>query len=425
MQQQVPVFAVVDPELMRAHQTIEVLKQRGKAVPCTGMSDLHTILKREGHIDAIFIDDSIENYVEACKAIQKVFPSAVIFIMGTNVPIALWKELSGYGVKDFIKHPLTVERLLKISEFQSPKVEKPETQQIGHVETAATTSNMVAKSKELAPRVEQLLETRPSNVGTEVIVITSAKGGEGKSTIAKHIAAHYSEFGQVVIIDADSQGNMANMFRLDADHHITEIEKTQSERAYLDTLLAESDSLEVKVLPSPIYQGTNLVKRQDVLKAIEDYRKYYPVVIVDLPPGPTPLLGTALDYATKVVCVVTPDEDRLERYEEHVRNLSAILGDDAKITYVVNFVQPYPKTSDRAARGLLSMHRVISVPFDRRFLVKKGISKTIYKATGKVTDMDVQMSISTKRKKEEKKAKAKSRTHLSIRWPFGRRKQRA
>ncbi len=115
------------------------------------------------------------------------------------------------------------------------------------------------------------------------IVITNAKGGCGKTTIATNLASHYAQMGKVVrLFDHDNQGSSlqwlnrrgdqhSEIHGVDAsrrsDHHMTRSWQLrvppETDMVVIDTpagidvselasLLVENDFLIIPVLPSPI-----------------------------------------------------------------------------------------------------------------------------------------------------------------------------
>ncbi|QQE79701.1 AAA family ATPase [Alicyclobacillus sp. SO9] len=374
-----PTFIVIDPNLELARATCELLSPKGDAFPTVELKGVLRIQKQQGHVDAILLDvDATEDLSGTVERLHRVYPTALLYVTGERIPVSLWGPLVELGVRDLVSHPLTARRIAQLVgfDFESIKQEvTPQTQ--GPPDTAMS-----------AVAARRQLDHKPTY--SRVICVTSPKGGEGRTTLVTHLASHYAKHGPVVIIDADAQGDIANAFRLDVSHTIAEIDSVKSEKAYLDTLLAMDKETGIRILPSPVGERMNHISRKQLERAIIEYRRFYPVILIDLPQGFLPLHRTALDFATQYICVVTPDTKRYQRVEEYVRKLRTEGGEPgvSAVEFVLNYNKPYSKIEDRPVRALLQGYKVTGLPYDRS-LMQRIVGKKLFKACKVLEDEQV------------------------------------
>ena len=167
-------------------------------------------------------------------------------------------------------------------------------------------SGLVASS----PGVE-----RPTLGKETVVFVTSGKGGDGKTTLTMQLAILAKRRGiPCVVVDGDYSGNAHAWLGVEhVMHTVADFASVKEDmnRATLDGLLLEVRGL--RVLPrAPVGSPAALAN------AVRACKAFYPLVIVDMPHGITPLLEVARDFATHVVLVTLPSERRIAHYVETV-----------------------------------------------------------------------------------------------------------
>lgn len=169
----------------------------------------------------------------------------------------------------------------------------------------------------------------PSPSGEEkVIMVTSARPGEGKSTIACNTGWAFASIGEkTLVIDCDlRRGRVANIAGVDNETGLT---TTLIGQTKFEDCLKKSSAVNLWVLPrGPIIQGTTeLLNTPTFANLLEQLKKQFTRIILDTPP----VLGlseTAFlqNYAAGILLVVraqkTPRKDVVEAVET-LRKLDA------------------------------------------------------------------------------------------------------
>jgi chromosome partitioning protein len=142
------------------------------------------------------------------------------------------------------------------------------------------------------------------------ITLLNEKGGVGKTTVARHIAAGLAiRGGRVVIIDADAQANTTTQFQLEEegglydllarDAEWSEVLRPVHPDSYTDALGAKGElyclpsNVETRVIPNVIDDTVLLHERVEELQEWADW------VVIDTSPTPSLLHGmiyVATDY---------------------------------------------------------------------------------------------------------------------------------
>jgi MinD-like ATPase involved in chromosome partitioning or flagellar assembly len=206
----------------------------------------------------------------------------------------------------------------------------------------------------------------PQKEMARVIVVASVKGGEGKTSFLAQLGMVLAKKGYRPLgIDADPAGNLARWIGRDTVNDISEFanEKTRVNRENLEMMLVQHQKTGFKVLPSPL-RGLHPVTWEMAEAAVRAYKPYYPLMLVDLAEGYTPVFEQlAKNYATDIFLVTSTDMTRVERTREMAAKMLERGIPRDKVHVVVNKVR---KESDfHVVRASLSElgFSVYPVPF--------------------------------------------------------------
>lgn len=143
---------------------------------------------------------------------------------------------------------------------------------------------------------------------TRVIAVASQKGGVAKTTSTLNIGAELAAAGaNVLLVDMDPQGHLAEGFGLSAGELERDISQALANKASLsDIILPVGERLDLA--PSNIYLSHlelrmfEMVRREDKLKqALEPVKSRYDFVLVDCPPSLGILTVNAFSAAGEVL----------------------------------------------------------------------------------------------------------------------------
>jgi len=344
------IFVVIDSDTAPAAGCAAQLGTFGKVHEANSRQELEAIKLREGRVDALFVAfDPSQVSTTVLKRLRTEY-AAPVYVLG-EVPLDAVSDLYGAGVEDII--PVIDPTWLK-HRFQ--------TQRRPVAETAAADQQAAATWMPV-----QLTDEPATNTVEKTIVVVSAKGGEGKTSILSQLGMALAKKGfRPVALDADPAGNLARWIDEDAINSITQFKDEQSKRdkESLDAMLAVHRQTGLRVLPSPL-KSVEPVAWTTIERALLAYRKFYSLILVDLPEGYTPAFERlAKDYATDIYFVVTTDRLRIERTREMANKMIERGVSTKKVHVIINKAK---KDADvqvvRAMLSQLGFENIYELPY--------------------------------------------------------------
>ena len=156
------------------------------------------------------------------------------------------------------------------------------------------------------------------------VVIASAKGGTGKSSIAAHLAVEAEQRGSgpVAVVDTDTQGSLAAWWN-------------------------------AREAPTPQDAGIDIGQLKNQLGMLEDHGVN--LVIIDTPPALTRVIDATLHIADLVLVPVRPSPHDLRAV---VRLIDMLEAANAPFCFVVNGATPRSTIAMDAVRALAQHGKV-------------------------------------------------------------------
>ncbi|MCC6395219.1 MAG: polysaccharide biosynthesis tyrosine autokinase [Bryobacterales bacterium] len=274
---------------------------------------------KEAGINASFQNSSIRIADPARPAIKPVFPNVKM-----NIALALvFSTLLAFGtaivsdaLDNTIRDPEQVSRTLKTEVVGSLPVVKSWRGRLGAVaQNSAATTALVALSNATghADGYAEAIRTLRNSIllsdfdrRLRSLLVTSASPGEGKSTIAAHLAAtHAQQHHKTLLIDGDlRRPSVHKRFGISTATGLSNV--LVGDMGWKDAVIKPEGIPDLDVLPAgpPSRRAADLIGR-GLMELLEEAGPEYDLVILDAPP----LLGFAepLQMATAVdgVVVVT------------------------------------------------------------------------------------------------------------------------
>ncbi len=251
------------------------------------------------------------------------YPRSRLYLAGAISPF----QLAGLDVTKVLPTPLPLEVVKTI------RAELELEDQLGHQlpSVPASTQTMVSASE------QEEMPKEPKG-RDQIIVVFSGKGGDGKTTVAAQLGILLAKRNiATLIIDADYKGNEAEWFRgmhQPPIHSLLDFRSEESkDRALLESYLMEKNGL--KILPCPQVE-VGPIPPAVLERAIQAYKPFYQVIILDMHQGFSPELLLAAQYANKFIAVAVPSDHRLYPFSVTLNQLLSHRVSKKNLHIVVN-----------------------------------------------------------------------------------------
>lgn len=216
---------------------------------------------------------------------------------------------------------------------------------IREVVAADDASSIVTASKRSMEISMKILE---SNVAEgfgssrgKVIVVFSAKGGCGKTTLSVNLATALASLqqGQVALVDLDLQfGDVAVSLQVDPKKTISEAISMQNsldslgikslmtkKEKNLDLLLAPTNPTDVEFISAELVENI-----------LSNLRNDYAFIVVDTPPAFTDVILKVFDTADSCLLITTLDMPSLKNMKIVISTLEALNFSKSRLDFVLN-----------------------------------------------------------------------------------------
>lgn len=314
-----PVFLVIDNDSTRGSGIVNTLSPLANVFTANRAADLQKIKEREGKIDALFVSSEVDHLVAMCEKLGELTGGAQVYVFGSVHP-PMVRKLFDAGVTDILSYPIDLNKI--------------QVQGLAAAQPTPTVEKSVDDRDKLDFGQKVEVTTK------RIIAVGGVKGGDGKTSTAAQLGMYLARKGlDVLLIDTDFTGNAARWLRMDTINSISEFADTEKvgrfDRDALESKLVTHKQTNVKVLPSPI-DGFSPVTSKMLSNAIQAYKPYYSVIIIDLHQGYNPLFDVAKDFATDILFLTVPDDERLERTKGMAQQIADRGVDLSKVKIVVN-----------------------------------------------------------------------------------------
>ena len=141
-----------------------------------------------------------------------------------------------------------------------------------------------------------------------ITVVTSGKGGAGKSTVSAGLGCAMARLGKnVLLLDGDAGLRSLDLILGVGDETVYDLADVFAGRCEPIRAIYPSPVCErVSVIPAPVALD-QLCSPEDMRRLCRGFTRYYDEVIVDCPAGVGPGFETAVAAADRALVVTTPD----------------------------------------------------------------------------------------------------------------------
>jgi pilus assembly protein CpaE len=225
-----------------------------------------------------------------------------------------------------------------------------------------------ARIQTVVERVEGGRPDRPQHAGGQVVVVTSAKGGSGVSSIVANLALAVAQPGALstVAVDLDLEyGDLPMLVdvppRAGADELIHAIEADPATVAPEDYFARHASGLRVLGAPRRPVDALR-VDEHGVHALVTTLRAMHDMVILDVPPGFSDPALTALALADRILIVITPEVTALRRTLTLFDVLRDLEIPEERQILVLNETVQSPDLTRERVEGFLRRRIPVDVP---------------------------------------------------------------
>ena len=174
---------------------------------------------------------------------------------------------------------------------------------------------------------------------SEVIVVTSGKGGVGKTTTSANVGTGLAMLGEkVVLIDTDiGLRNLDVVMGLENRIVYNLVDVVEGNCRMKQALIKDKRYPNLFLLPSAQTKDKSAVTPEQMQKLVDDLREEFDYVLLDCPAGIEQGFKNAIAGADRAIVVTTPEVSAIRDADRIVGLLEA--GDITKIDLVVNRIR--------------------------------------------------------------------------------------
>jgi len=211
------------------------------------------------------------------------------------------------------------------------------------------------------------------------IVITSGKGGVGKTTTTANLGAALAQLGHsVVLVDADiGLRNLDVVMGLENRivYHVVDV--VQGKCSAQKALIKDRRMENLWLLPASQTDDKDAVSPEDMRKLVHELKLSHDFVIIDCPAGIEQGFKNAIAGADEAVVVATPEVSSIRDADRVVGLLAA---HDLPARLVVNRISPHlVKRGDMLSQAdvieILALELLGAIPLDEQIVAttNKGV----------------------------------------------------
>ncbi|MCX7593692.1 MAG: septum site-determining protein MinD [Fischerella sp.] len=209
---------------------------------------------------------------------------------------------------------------------------------------------------------------------TRIIVITSGKGGVGKTTVTANLGVALAKIGyQVALVDADLElRNLDLLLGLEKRIVYTLLDVLAGECRLEQALVKDHRQSGLVLLPASQKRTKESVNPEQIKSILNDLAQKYQYVLIDSPAGIDTGFQNAIAAATEAIVVTTPEISSVRDADRVIRLI------DTKgiepIQLIINRIRPgmvrdFNMMSVEDVQELLGIGLLGAIPEDERVIV--------------------------------------------------------
>jgi septum site-determining protein MinD len=224
---------------------------------------------------------------------------------------------------------------------------------------------------------------------TRIIVITSGKGGVGKTTVTANLGVALAKMGyQVALVDADFElRNLDLLLGLEKRIVYTLFDVLAGECRLEQALVKDKRQPGLVLLPVAHKRATESVDPEQLKSLLNNLAQKYQFVLLDSPAGIDIGFNNAIAAATEAIVITTPEISSVRDAARVIRLLED-KKDIKSIQLIVNRIRPgmvrdFNMMSVEDVQELLAIPLLGSIPDDERVIVSTNRGEPLVLTGGK------------------------------------------
>lgn len=344
--------AIVTDFEYRAQVIEPILLEHGwQLLACIAQASPQEWLLQQRGMDIILVDLNIADAVGLVKTLTVALPQIPIVTLATPQRIIELQDAMLAGAANFVAFPIEPKQLIATIERTYHGIQRPIQTNSAHA-LAPTITRNGAHSRHLG----------------RVLVVTSLKGGVGRSTIAANMAIGLrQQTGRnIVLVEAQhGLGHLALLFNLYPRHTITNLDGEPNLDLELLQGLLQSHGSGVRLLAAPA-DPAQLVELsaevwQQVIRLLKETADY---VVVDTAAHADELLSTLLALADDILVITGADIASLRDARLLLQSLRHENQVDGRIHVVLNHAGAQGGVDERIVQDQLGEPVAAALPED-------------------------------------------------------------
>ena len=177
---------------------------------------------------------------------------------------------------------------------------------------------------------------------SKVFVVTSGKGGVGKTTVTANVGACLALLGyNVCLIDADiGLKNLDLVLGLENRVVYTIIDVVRGNKDPLEAVVKHKLLKNLNLLASSQIANKDMVSEQDMINLVNELSKHYHYIIIDCPAGIERGFKNSIAPAQQAIIVTTPELTAISDADRVIGMLENQGFSEQRVSLIVNRLKP-------------------------------------------------------------------------------------
>jgi len=271
--------------------------------------------------------------------------------------------------------------------LSAPPPSVPEGSDVDDSSAMASPASQPAAAETTHRRPRSPQRARATTTG-RAIVVTSGKGGVGKTTVTANLGAALSDAGKrVVVVDADvGLRNLDVVMGLENRVRLHSLDVIE-ERCTLDeALVRDRMRRTLALLPAAQNRDKDEIDPEDMLDLVDELQEKFDIVLIDCPAGIEQGFRNAVGGAQEAIIVTTPEVSAVRDADR----VAGLLPGDMPARLIINRVRPQlvrkgTMMSVDDVLDILRLDLVGVVPDDKEVIVATNRGKPVIDVSGSPT----------------------------------------